>query len=122
MDMKILRGRDPGRIWTLSLPPAVLVSKARVGRGAAGAWRAGLLGKGPSREPAPLLARLLSPALSSTFCGGEGEHHRVGIGSGKDDVKMRLRWFYVSFYIDTPAAGEKTLGRVAGQLNFDAVV
>ena len=60
-----------------------------VGRGAAGALRAGPLEKGPGSEPAPFLDRLLSPALSSTFCGGEGDKSSRWDRSDKDSGQMR---------------------------------
>jgi hypothetical protein len=59
----------------------------RVGRGAAGALPAEPFEKEPGREPAPFLDHLLSPALSSTFCGGEGDQSSPWDRSGKDDEK-----------------------------------
>jgi hypothetical protein len=45
--------------------------------------------KGLGRELAPSLNRLLSPALSTTFGGGEGDKSSRWDRSGKNDVKIR---------------------------------
>jgi hypothetical protein len=54
-------------------------------------WRAAstTVEKGRGRKPAPPLDHLLSPALSSTFGGGEGDKTARWEHLGKDDFKMR---------------------------------